>query len=459
MLGQLVEGLTATLLAFSVGIAIVGVLRMRAGFRVTGLILVTLSLASLVFQGWASSNRWPGGTELLKVEYANVVTELAFSSVYLLIAIILVFGVVWSMRRRQSLDGTTTVALTAAVMLAGYVCAVVIGSVEGTVQRDPFERSILTIEGFSARVIYHGEIGPPTALCFDDSGNIYISDVDGRVWRGVQNADGEIEDVAVVLDGLDRPLGILWHAGELYVSSSGKIDAFRLSADGRSLGGRNLLDTLPTGIYSYHQNNAIVLGPDGRLYVGVGSTSDHDVESTPLAASILSLNTDGSDVRVFATGLRNPYGMAFDSQGQLWATDNGPAREYEIPPPDELNAITEGAHFGFPESYDTAWSGDADWSEPVATFPPHSSADGIVAYGQSLLGPEYVDNLFVVTWRNGDLYRIEVRPTGEAGRYLQRSAIFATGFLNPLAVAVDPAGRLLVADFGTRAIHAIEPDS
>ena len=64
-------------------------------------------------------------------------------------------------------------------------------------------------------------------------------------------------------------------------------------------------------------------GPDGLLYITNGSTCDECVETDVRAATILTANPDGTNLTVYASGLRNPYDIAFDSQGRLWATDNG----------------------------------------------------------------------------------------------------------------------------------------
>ena len=88
----------------------------------------------------------------------------------------------------------------------------------------------------------------------------------------------------------------------------------------RAGGGRRLVVRgLP---YGRHQQDTIVAGADGRLYLGSGSTCDACVENDPRSAAILSFRPDGSDLRVVATGLRNPYGLVF-ANGSLYATVNG----------------------------------------------------------------------------------------------------------------------------------------
>lgn len=103
---------------------------------------------------------------------------------------------------------------------------------------------------------------------------------------------------------------------------------------------------LPARLYPWHANNDL-LGPDGLIYFAVGATTNAEPETHPYASTILVYNPDTEALRVFATGFRNPFDLAFNAQGDLFATDNGPDG-LTITPGDELNYIVEGGNYGFP---------------------------------------------------------------------------------------------------------------
>jgi glucose/arabinose dehydrogenase len=316
--------------------------------------------------------------------------------------------------------------------------------------------SISVPEAFTVRTLVDSGIASPTAICFSPDDFLYISDIAGHIWRVNLASDTTSQAPELVTDGLNTPLGLAWHEGELFVSSSGRVDAFQVDADGGIANSRTVIEGLPAQIYVFHQNNQIVIGPDERIYVGVGATSDAGPEDTPLAATIVSFNLDGSDLQVVATGVRNAYGIAFDHDGQLWATDNGPAHGFETSPPEELNAIDTGKDYGFPASYYT-WHPEDAGEPPVAVFPSHSSVDGIGVYplGTALEFPDtYKGDLFMAAWGNGRIYRVQVEE--REGSYLQHTSVFASGFRNPLDVKFDEEGRMYIADYGSMAIYVVE---
>jgi glucose/arabinose dehydrogenase len=214
-----------------------------------------------------------------------------------------------------------------------------------------------------------------------------------------------------------------------------------------------------------HQTDNIVFGRDGRLYIGQGSRSDHGelVGIEPLEASILVADPDGRNLRVFARGLRNPYGLAIHpDMGELWATDNG----RDVPGttvPDELNRIVDGGNYGWPDCYGMGFGANcAGTILPVAQFQEHSSADGFTFYDGSAFPAEYRGNAFVALYgsNSGDPLvgrRIDrVVLAGSGNSYHGDVTPFATGFQNPLDVKTGPDGALYVADFGSGRVYRIE---
>jgi glucose/arabinose dehydrogenase len=288
-------------------------------------------------------------------------------------------------------------------------------------------------EGFRAEVYARG-LTQPTALAFGPDGLLYATQNDGRVVT-VRPKDRSPRTYA---DGFEVPLGLTWHRGSLYVSDQGT-----LYRDGKPI-----VTGLP---FELHQQDNVVAGPDGRLYLGSGSTCNACVEEDPRSAAILSVEPDGSDLRVVATGLRNPYGLLWRG-GRLYASVNGRDDLGEWNPAEMVVEVEEGADYGWPDCWPD-WAtkrlaGECEGvAEPLAYLEPHSSADGI-AFWQGAL--------YVAEWGqyDDDLHgRRVVRVDVETGRVRP----FADGFPHPLALAVDPWGALLVADWETGVVYRIRP--
>jgi glucose/arabinose dehydrogenase len=288
--------------------------------------------------------------------------------------------------------------------------------------------------GYHATVYATG-LEHPTAMAFGPDRRLYVSEDVGKVvsvTRGAKRA-------RPFRAGLTVPLGLVWRGRTLYVSESGRVEAF-----GPGGGRRVVVRGLP---YGRHQQDAIVNGPDGRLYLGSGSTCDACRERDRRSATILSFRPDGSGLRVAARGLRNPYGLVFVGK-TLYATVNGRDDLGDGEPAEMVVRVRPGADFGWPSCWPSyalrRLVGDcAGVSRPVAYLEPHSSADGIVSWRGDLFVTEWGEYL---TRRHG---RVLVR--------IRRGKVstFATGFDHPLALTVDPAGDLLVADWGRGVIYAI----
>lgn len=290
--------------------------------------------------------------------------------------------------------------------------------------------------GYRAHVFASG-LDHPTALAFGPDGRLYVSENVGlvvSVRRGSRRPRPFASKLVV-------PLGLLWRGRTLYVSESGKVEALGLRH-----GRRSIVSGLP---YKQHQQDTIVAGPDGRLYLGSGSTCDVCIERDPRSAAILSFRADGSDLRVVATGLRNPYGLVFAGR-TLYATTNGRDDLGKAEPAEAVLRIRPGADFGWPG----CWPGFAlrrligacsGVSQPIAYLEPHSSADGIASWR---------GDLFVAEWGQ---YLSHARGRRVVRIRHGRVTRFATGFDHPLALAVDPSGNLLVADWGRGVIYEIAP--
>jgi glucose/arabinose dehydrogenase len=240
------------------------------------------------------------------------------------------------------------VPLLAAGGMAGLVR---VSTPERERERDPNKRPITLSPGFTSNIFVQGTMDNPTTIAFGPDSKLYIADISGAIWVAEDaNRDGVAEGIKQFADGFSLLVGLAWHDGELFTASSGKIEALRDSnADGVADQRRLVVGDLPSLVLKPHSNNGLAFGTDGRLYFGVGSTTEGQIENNPLAAAILSVKPDGSDLKVFARGLGNTFDVAFNSAGALFGGDNSPGGEEGVDDPsDEFNYLIEGEHYGYP---------------------------------------------------------------------------------------------------------------
>ncbi len=318
---------------------------------------------------------------------------------------------------------------------------------------------------------YAADLRGPTALTFDAEGRLFVAEAwEDRVSILTDDdGDGRAENSLTFAEGLDQPLGLAFGPeGRLYVSTRGQVSIL-VDRDGDDVSDYEvgIIVGLPHGL---HQNNGIAFGPDGMLYVTNGSTCNVCDEENRRSAAILRADPDGNGLEVFASGLRNPYDLAFGPDGQLWATDNGPDPPKVVGAADELNLIIEGEHYGWPQcvgAVELKPDGCAASLPPLVEFDAHSSSDGIAYYGDGGFPSEYSDSLFIAQWGNNEgrpesgrnVMRVPVTSgkfaSSGGGGGTPKAEVFASGFSHPLAVTVDSAGALYVADYGRGTIYRI----
>ncbi len=164
-----------------------------------------------------------------------------------------------------------------------------------------------------------------------------------------RDADGRADATRVLLDGLNRPHGLDLHDGWLYVGETDAVIRVRFDGETGQVHGEieRIVEGLPAG--GNHWTRTLRIGPDGHLYVSVGSSCNVCFEEDERRAAMLRFDADGGSPEIFAIGLRNAVG--FDWQpgtGDLYATDNGRDLLGDDFPPCELNRVVEGGDYGWP---------------------------------------------------------------------------------------------------------------
>ncbi len=457
---MLLTALSLGALAFYLALAIVGVGLLRRGRALLGGALVVEAIVLLAAHVALSTIPFGIGEPLIRVPLGAVLGQTLVGAAAIGCAILLVYlGSRW-LSTRGGRAGLVAVLVALPLVAATGMYGLVRASLpERERERDPRKREIKLGSGFEWSVYAEGSIDNPTAITFGPDGRLYIADIAGTLWSGVDSdLNGSIDALATWAEGFQLLVGLAWHGDELYTASSGKIEALRdTDHDGKVDQRRTVISGLPSMVLMPHSNNGIAFGPDGRLYFGVGSTTDGQVEPDEHAAAILSVKPDGSDLRVFARGLGNSFDVAFNQNGELFAGDNSPSggvagEDY----PDEFNHIVDGGHYGFPYFFgDPPQNGGTRGA--LANFPPHSAPTGVTFYTGNTYPQAYRDTAIVTLWARGEVARVEVARTS-GGEYLSRTSTFGTGFLYPIDAVTGPDGNLYIADFGTSAVYRITYD-
>jgi glucose/arabinose dehydrogenase len=197
--------------------------------------------------------------------------------------------------------------------------------------------------------VFARDLPHPRLLARDGSGNLLVSNPrSGAIMLlADRDGDGVADTRRLVLDNLVRPHGLALHDGFLYVAESNRVGRVAWNA----------AQGAPAGDYTVvadgftdegnHWSKTIVFGPEGHFYLAMGSTCNVCKEADERRATIMRFNADGSDGRIYASGLRNSVGMAIAPwDGSLYATDNGRDLLGDDYPPCELNRIVDGGFYG-----------------------------------------------------------------------------------------------------------------
>lgn len=321
--------------------------------------------------------------------------------------------------------------------------------------------------GFEVKVFAENIINP-TSMAFDQRGRLFVCAREGniKIFEDTDN-DGSADVVKTFATGFIVPLGIAFRGNDLYVSDSanvgntGKIIVLQ-DTDGDDVADvrNDIITDLPV---IAHRPEGIAFGPvDGKLYFTLGSSCDACDEADPRSATILRADPDGSNLEVFAKGLRNAYDLVFNKRGHLFATDNGRDDLGNDEPLEELNHIIQGGDYGWPNCWDNnTQKGCEGKIKPIAKFPAHSSANGLTFYSEKQFPRKYRRNLFIAQWGTDRFLPpkgqkvVRVRLIRSGNTYITTVRDFATGLDRPLDVVVGPDGSLFVADYGANTIYKI----
>mgnify|MGYP006168789235 FL=1 len=288
------------------------------------------------------------------------------------------------------------------------------------------------------------------------------------------DGDGEADVRSVFVDGLYSPFGMALVGERLFVANADAVLAFPYRRGDTTISAAGIqLVALPGGPINHHWTKSLIASPDGqRLYVGVGSNSniaENGMVAEVGRAAVWEVDARTGAHRVFASGLRNPVGLAWDASGRtLWAVVNERDELGSDLVPDYLTSVRDGAFYGWPYSYygqrvDTRVKPPAPDQVAKAVVPDfalgaHVAPLGLASAAGSRLPAPFANGMFIGqhgSWnrRPHSGYKVIFVPF-QGNQPEGQPVDVLTGFLSeqgealgrPVGVAVDTRGALLVAD-------------
>ena len=301
------------------------------------------------------------------------------------------------------------------------------------------------------------------------------------------DGDGVADLRSVLLEGLNSPFGMALVGDALYIADTDAVLRFPYqTGDTRITAPGVQVVALPAGSINHHWTKNIIASPDGsKLYVSVGSNSnvgERGLEAEAERAAIWEVDLANGAHRVFASGLRNPNGMAWDPiNAALWTVVNERDELGSDLVPDYLTSVRDGAFYGWPFSYYGAHVDQrvtpqqpekvARAIAPDYALGAHTASLGLAWSGGTTLPAAFASGMFIGqhgSWnrRPPSGYKVVFVPFG-AGRPMGTPLDVLTGFLSdngdafgrPVGVAVDKAGALLVADDVGNVVWRVSPGS
>lgn len=346
----------------------------------------------------------------------------------------------------------------------------------------PDDATLSLPPGFKAEIFAEG-FNNPRWLTVAPNGDVFVVESGpGRVillrdTKGTGKADVR----EIFAEGLRQPFGVAVWKDSLYVGNTDAVVRFPYKAGQTKAEGQpeTVVPDLPAlGYHGHWTRNVVFNTRTSKMYVTVGSEEDIG-EAKPRRAVILEYNADGSGYKVFATGLRNPVGLAIQpGTNTLWAAVNERDNLGDDLTPDYVTSVKEGGFYGWPYYYagpnhDPRMPEHPELKDKVITpdvlVQAHSAALGLTFYTGKMFPKEYQGDAFVAFHGSGNRskrtgYKV-VRIPFKGGKAVGGYQDFLTGWMlgeddkrvwgRPVGLAVAKDGALLVVDDGANKIWRV----
>jgi glucose/arabinose dehydrogenase len=290
-----------------------------------------------------------------------------------------------------------------------------------------------------------------------------------------KDGDGSAETKSAFMTGLNSPFGMAMTGGKLYVANSDAVVSVPYTAGATTITATPArLTDLPAGTRNHHWTKGLIASKDGsKLYATVGSNSniaEHGMDEEDGRAAIWEIDVKTGAKRLFATGLRNPNGLAWEPKtGVLWTSVNERDELGHNLVPDYITSVKDGAFYGWPWSYFGQTVDErvkpanpqmvAKAIAPDYALGAHTASLGLAFADGTKLGSKFSEGAFVGqhgSWNRDPFSGYKVifvpfsggKPAGEAVDVLTGfiDAENAKAFGRPVGVVVAKDGSLLVAD-------------
>lgn len=332
--------------------------------------------------------------------------------------------------------------------------------------------------------IFADNVPKARVMAWDNGGNMLVSQTSLGKITHLRLENNEVVEQTTFLEGLNKPHGMVFSCDveqncKIYVAEEHQIFRADYDSVGVSISNKEVIAKLPTE-GGGHYTRTLGIGPDNRLYVSSGSSCNVCVEGDPMRAAIYSMELDGSDQKLYASGLRNTVFFHWQYvNGDLWGVDMGRDLIGDDIPPDEANIIKEGQNYGWPFYYGKSvrdldfqpTSKDAPAEKEVIDshidFQAHSAPLGFDFVDEEGWPEEYWYDMLVAfhgSWNRSvptgyKIYRIKL---DEKGNYLGEED-FITGWLldsgealgRPVDIMIQPGGQIYITDDKAGVIYKV----
>ena len=338
------------------------------------------------------------------------------------------------------------------------------------------ERTLTLPGGFEIDVFAAG-MARARFMAWSPEGDLLISETvqtNGKVYvLPDRDRDGVADDRVVFAQGLRSPHGLAFYQHYLYVAEETRVVRFVWQGGQPAAGPPEVIVAgLPGG---GHVTRTIGFGPDGKLYLSVGSSCNVCVEADERRAAITQYNPDGSGGRLYARGLRNAVGFVWrPGTDELWATNNGRDRLGDDVPPETINLVRDGADFGWPSCINGTMPdpqfgrpGSCEGvTRPAVEMQAHSAPLGLRFYTGEMFPPDFDGDLLVAfhgSWDRAEptgykLVRVRFqdgRPTGQVEDFVTGWLVGGQAWGRPADVIVGADGSVYLSDDSLGVVYRI----
>lgn len=349
----------------------------------------------------------------------------------------------------------------------------------------PADATLKLPKGFKINVYAEGDFRYPRWMSLAPNGDVFVADsrANSIIILRDTNKDGTADERFTFAENLAQPFGMAFHKDYFYVANTDAVVRFKYkNGQTKAENAPEKIIELTEGGYNQHWTRNIIFSPDGKkLYVSIGSSGNVDVEKDERRAGISEYNPDGTGYKLFASGLRNPIGLAWNPKnGELWTAVNERDGLGDDLVPDYVTSVKNGGFYGFPYAHIGQNEEPRRKGEnpelikksivPDVLLTSHSAALGITFYNGKMFPKDYQGDAFVAlhgSWNRQKLtgYKI-IRVRFKNGKLIgNQYEDFVSGWLpsedsaevwgRPVGLLVNSDGSLLITDDGARKIWRV----